>query len=116
MAVPATYCPRNWHSGGSYKGVPKRDLLPCAIWGGGIDTDFRKILSRSVKRDGLVILDPRSSAEISYKTPNSASGELVGSLLGGNTLNYVGHRSCVRRASAGARKDWQYVDMADLDR
>ena len=37
-------------------------------------------------------------------------------ILGGTALNYVGHRDSVRGASVGERKEWKYLDMADLDR
>ena len=51
-----------------------------------------------------------------YNTSKSDSGELVGSLLGGTNLNCVGHRECVRRASAETIKKREYLDMTDLDR
>ena len=54
------------------------------------------------------------SAESAYNTFKAASGELVDSLLGGSALNYVGHRSCVRRASVGARKEQNHVELVEL--
>ena len=56
------------------------------------------------------------SAESAYNTSKVASGELVDSLIVGTALNYVGHRACIRRASAGVRKESKHVEMADLDR
>ena len=56
------------------------------------------------------------SAESVYNTSKETSGELVESLLGGTAFNYVGHRACVRRESAGARKERKHVEMADLAR
>ena len=56
------------------------------------------------------------SAKSEYNTSKVASGELVESLLGGTALNYVGHGACVRRASAGARKERKHVEMAELAR
>ena len=53
-----------------------------------VDAYFRKILGHSVKCGGLVIPDPRSSAESEYNTSKANCWELVGSLLGGNDLNY----------------------------
>ena len=44
----------------------------------------------------------------------AACGELLDSLLGGTALNYIGHRACVRGASAGTRKSRKHVEMADL--
>ena len=45
-----------------------------------------------------------------------ASGELVGSLLGGSALNYVGHRACVRKASQLARRANISIDLAEFFR
>ena len=41
---------------------------------------------------------------------------MVDSPLGGTSLNYVGNRTCICRASTGARKERKHADMADLDR
>ena len=69
-----------------------RENSPPTLFGGQeITANFRKILGHSVKHGGLVIPDPRLSAESSYKTSKAASRELVDSLLGGSVLNYVGH-------------------------
>ena len=81
-----------------------------------INAEFRKILGHSVKHGGLGIPDPRLSAESAYNTSKAARGELVDSLIGGSVFNYVGHRECVRGASAGARKERKHVEMADMDR
>ena len=62
-------------------------FFPALFWGEEIDADFRKILGHIVKHSGLGIPDPLFSTEISYNTSKAASGELVGSLLGGTTLN-----------------------------
>ena len=51
-----------------------------------------------------------------YNTSKVAIGELIGYILGGTALNYVGHRDCVLRASMGARKDQKHVEMSDLAR
>ena len=51
-----------------------------------------------------------------YNTYKAASGELLGSLLGGTALNYVGHRDCVCGDILGARKERKCLDMTDLDR
>ena len=42
-------------------------------------------------------------------------GKLLDSLLGGNTLNYVYHRICIRREIAGARKERKHVKLVDMD-
>ena len=82
-----------------------RDTFVPAIFGEeDIDTGFRKIFSHSVNCGSLGIPDPRSSAYSAYNTYKASSKELIGSLLGGNALKYLGHRACVRRASTGARK------------
>ena len=54
------------------------------------------------------------SADSAYNTSKVASGELVDSLLGGNALNYVGHRAFVRGASATARRERKHVELAEL--
>ena len=73
-------------------------------------------MGNSVKRGGLGIPDPRSSAESVYNTSKLARGGLVGYLLGGTTLNYAGHRYFVHEDNAGARSERQHVDMVYLDR
>ena len=41
---------------------------------------------------------------------------MVDSLLGGSTLNYVGHRECVRKESLAARRANMYAELGELDR
>ena len=62
------------------------------------------------------IPDPRISAESAYNTSKAASRELLDSLLGGSVLNYVGHSSCVRRASQTARRTKMSVELAEVFR
>ena len=92
------------------------NFFPALLRGEEVDADFWKILGHSVKHGGLVILDARFSEESAYNTSKAATRKLVDSLLGSSTLNYVGQRECVHRASAVARKEWKHVDMADLAR
>ena len=99
--------------------VPIKDFLrekffPALFGGEEINANFRKILGHSNNHGGLRILDPRLSADIVYNTSKADSGELVESLLGCSTLNYVGHRACVRGASAGARKERKHVYLEKL--
>ena len=70
--------------------------------GEDIDADFRKVLGHSMKHGGLGIMYARLSEENVYNTYKAAIGELVGSILGDTTLNYVGYRACIYGAS-GAR-------------
>ena len=56
------------------------------------------------------------SVESAYNTYKAARRELVGSLLGGTTINYVDHRACVHGDRVGVRKELQYLEMVDLDR
>ena len=79
-----------------------------------IGVNFRKILVHSIKHGGLDIPDPWLSVEIVYNTSKVDSRELLDSLLVNTGLNYVGHSSCVRRASVGARKERKHIDMAEL--
>ena len=54
--------------------------------------------------------------ESAYTTSKVASGELVDSLLGGTTLNYVGHIACLHGASLAVRRERKHLDMAELAR
>ena len=69
----------------------REKFFPALVGGEETDVDFRKILGHSVMHGGLGIPDPRLSAESSYNTSKANSGELVGSILGGTELNYVGN-------------------------
>ena len=82
----------------------KKKFLPTIFGEEEINADFRKILGHSFKRGSLGIPDPRLSAESSYNTSKAASWELVYSLLGVSSLNYVGHRACVRREILAERR------------
>ena len=84
-------------------------LFPALFGVEEINVDFRKSLGRIIKHSSLGIPDLRSSSDIIYNTSKAASGELVGSLLGGTALNYIGHRACIHGASAGARKKGKYL-------
>ena len=79
-----------------------------------ITADFRKILGHSVKHGSLCIPDPQQSAECAYNTSETASRELVDSLLGGSILNYVGHRACLSIASQSARRSKTIVKISEL--
>ena len=56
------------------------------------------------------------SEESAYNTSKEASGEMVDSLLGGSTFNYVGHRSCIRKASLAARQENRNVEFGEQAR
>ena len=114
VAVPAKDCPWSRHSDGSYRGGPKREILPIAIGGEKITADFRKILGHIVKHGGLGKPDPRLSAECAYNTYKADSRELVDSILGGSVLKYVGHRACVRKASQLARLSKRIAELSKL--
>ena len=94
----------------------REKFFPELFGGGGITADFLKILGHSVKHSGLGIPDPRLSSESAYNTYKAASVELVYSLLGGYALNYVGHRTCVRKASPAARCAKMHVELGDMAR
>ena len=69
-----------------------------------------------MKRGGLGIPDPRLLTDCAYTTSKAASEVLVGSLLGVSDLNYVAHKGCVCRASAGRRKQRELAEKAVLSR
>ena len=94
----------------------REKFFPALFGGEEINTYFRKILGHSVKHGGLGIPDPRLSAEIAYNTSKYARRELVGSLLGGTILNYVGHRACVRKASQTERRHNMCVELGEVAR
>ena len=114
------YLQRNVPGVGTLKGPIEealRDKFFPALFGGEeINDNFRKILGHCIKHGVLGIPDPQLLAESVYNTSKAASGELVDYLLVGTSLNYVGHRICVHRASAGTRKDRKHVEMEYLDR
>ena len=53
-------------------------------------------------------------SERAHNTSKAASEVLVGSLLGGTDLNYVLHKGCVHRASAGGQKQRELAEKAVL--
>ena len=67
-------------------------FLPALFRGEEVNADLREILGHSVKRGGLCIPDHRLSAEHAYNTSKAAREVLIGSILGGNNLNYVAHK------------------------
>ena len=101
---------------GPIEEAPREKYFSALFGGEEINADFWKILGHSVKHGGLGIPYPRLSAEIAYSTSKAANVDLIDSLLGGYALNYVGHRACVPKASAGARKERKHVEMVDLAR
>ena len=90
--------------------------FPAILWRGRRHADFRKILGHSVNHGVLGIPDTWSSAESAYNTSKASSKEMLVSLLGITALNYLGHSTCVRRASAGANKERKYAEMLELAR
>ena len=51
-----------------------------------------------------------------YNTSKEDSGELVDSLLGGTFLNYVGHRTCVRKSILAERFAKMHIELGELSR
>ena len=94
----------------------REKLFPALFGGEEINANFRKILGHSVKHGGLGIPYPQLSVESAYNTSKAASGELVDFLLGGSVLKYVGHRSCVRKASQTARHTKISAELAEVFR
>ena len=94
----------------------REKFFPAQSRGEEINADLRKILGHSVNDGGLRIPDPWLSAESAYNTSKAASGELVDSLLGDSTLNYIGHRACVRKAIQSTRQTKMSVELAEVFR
>ena len=101
---------------GTIEEALREKFFPAQFGGEEINADFRQILVHSVKHGSLGMPDPRSSAESAYNTSKPSSGELEDSLLRGSTLNYVGHRACVRKESLAARCANMHVELGDLAR
>ena len=101
---------------GPIKEALREKLFPALFEGEEINANFRKIIDRSVKHVGLGIPDPWLSAESAYNISKADSGELVDSLLRDTTLNYVGHRECVRKASLPARREKMHVELGEISR
>ena len=116
MEVLAKNCPQSWNYDGSYQGVPKRDFLPRAIWGEEVDAEFRKILQRRFKCNGLSIPDPMFLLYGAYNTSKADCGELVVSFFGDTELSYVGHRESVRRAIFGEIMELEYSEIAEISK
>ena len=92
----------------------RKKFSPALFGGDEINANFWKILGHSVNYGGLGIPDPQLSAESTYNTSKADSLELVDSILGGSALNYVGHRACVRGASAGERRERKHVELEKM--
>ena len=69
----------------------RENFFPTLFWGEEINAKFHQILGHRVKHGSLGILNPRFSRDSAYNASNVPSVVLLGSLLGGNSLNYVGH-------------------------
>ena len=72
---------------GPFEEALREKFFPALFGGEEINTNFWKILGRSVKYGGLGIPYPQLSAESAYNTSKVASGELIETLLGGSALN-----------------------------
>ena len=73
-----------------------------------VRTNLREILGHSAKHVGLGIPEPRLLSECAHNTSKSASEVLIGSLIGGTSLNYVSHKECIHRASADGKKQRKF--------
>ena len=89
-------------------------FFPTLFGGEEIRSDLREILGNSVKCGGLGTPQPRLSAERMYNTSKASSEVLVGSLLGGTNLNYIAHKTCVRRASTDGRRHQELAEKLVL--
>ena len=91
-------------------------FFPSPFRGEEVRANLREILGHSVKNGGLGILEPQMLTKRAYNTSKSAREVLVGSLLGGNDLNYVAHKGCVHRASAERRNQQDLAEKEVLSR
>ena len=94
-----------------------RDAFFPALFGGEeASSNFRDILGHSVKHGGLGIPEYQMLAECANNTSNAAREVLVGSLLGGNNLNDIEHKSCMCRSGAEAQKQQEYSEIEIVTR
>ena len=94
-----------------------REVFFPALFGGEeVSANPREIIGHSVKHGGLGITDPRLMSERMYNNPKAASEFLVGSLLGDNNFNYIGHKGCVCRERADKQKQREFLDTVALER
>ena len=108
--------PRVGNIVGPIEEAQREIFFPTLFGGEEINAGLRKIIGHSVKHGGLGIPDPWLSEDIAYNTSVVASEELVYYLLGGTSLNYVGHRACIQGVSVGVRKERKHLETTDLDR
>ena len=80
-----------------------------------VTDQFRRILTHGVKMGGLNIRDPCACAARLYQSSSEASAVLVQSLIEHGTLDSVGHKQCVRKAGADARKERMLEEKEFLD-
>ena len=70
----------------------RNNLLPALLVGEEFDANFRKILGHSITCGEIGIPETQRSEESSYITSKDNYGELLGSIVGGIELKYIGHR------------------------
>ena len=96
--------------------VLREKLFPALFREGETNANFWQILGHSVRHDSFGILESWLSVESAYNTSKADSGELVESILGGSTLYYVGHMSCVGGESTGVSKERIHVELMEPSR
>ena len=87
----------------------REKFFPTLFLGEDINASFQPILGHSVKIDGLGILNTLLSSERAYNTSKAVTWELVGSILGGSAVNYVGHWACIRQTILAARRERKHM-------
>ena len=81
--------------------IPALFTIPIA----DMTSDWRSLLSHSVKQGGMNMRNPVLGAARLHQASVEASTVLVASLMTNSTLNAGEHRACVRSAGATARKE-----------
>ena len=114
VAVPSEEYSGSWSLMEPIESDPRKEFLPFLFGGEEVDDDPRELLGNGVKRGRVGIPYPRKLVEPVHETPEEACKMLVESLLGGADLNYAGHRSCARKASARVSKEREREESAAL--
>ena len=101
---------------GPIEEVLREKFFPAQFGAGEINTKFWQILGHSANHGSFGIPEHQLSVESAYNTSKADSGELVDSFLGGSTLYYVGHMSCVGGESTGVSKERIHVELMEPSR
>ena len=91
-----------------------KDFLPKLFGVESITDDLRALTCFSVKRTGLGIPDPTTTAERCHDTSAETCEVLTASMVEGVGLSWTDHRKCARTAAARAKRDLMVTQEQEL--